>query len=129
MAHELETIRGAYEAFARGDVPAVLAILDPKVSWTEAEGFPYGGTYTGPGAVLEGVFMKLGTEWDGFAAVPREFVAQGETVAAFGEYSGTYRSTGKRFTAPFAHLWHFRNGKVVKFHQHTDTAVVRRAMA
>ena len=129
MSRELDSIRGVYEAFASGDVPGVLAVLDPEVRWTEAEGFPYGGTYTGPGAVLEGVFMRLGTEWDGFAAVPREFVAQGETVAAFGEYSGTYRSTGKRFAAPFAHLWHFRNGKVVRFHQYTDTAVVREAMA
>lgn len=129
MAHELEIIRGAYDAFARGDVSSVLAIMAPDVSWTEATGFPYGGTYSGPGAVLENVFMRLGTEWEGFAAVPREFVVQGETVAAFGEYSGTYRSTGKRFAAPFAHLWHLGDGKVVRFHQYTDTAVVREALA
>jgi hypothetical protein len=55
-------------------VPAALAVLAQDVSWVEAEGFPYGGTYSGPDAVLENVFMKLGTEWEGFSAVPHEFV-------------------------------------------------------
>lgn len=123
------TIRGLYEAFARGDVPAVLAGLAPDVSWREAEGFPYGGLYTGPDAVLAGVFMKLGEEWEGFAAVPSELVAEGETVVAIGDYSGTYRATGKSFTAPFVHVWKLADGKVASFHQHTDTAVVRDALS
>ncbi|MBK7702226.1 MAG: nuclear transport factor 2 family protein [bacterium] len=128
MADNLAAIRGAYEAFSRGDVPAVLAVLAPDVSWTEAEGFPYGGTYVGPEAVLQGVFMKLGTEWDGFAAVPSEFVADGDTVVALGTYSGKFRATGKSFAAPFAHVWQLRAGKVSRFRQYTDTVVVRAAL-
>lgn len=128
MAGNSETIRTLYAAFARGDVPAVLAGLAADVKWTEAEGFPYGGTYTGPDAVLQNVFMRLGTEWDGFAAVPHEIVAEGETVVALGEYGGTYKATGKRFSAPFAHVWKLRGGKAVSFQQYTDTAVVQRAL-
>ena len=128
MADNLETIRAGYGAFARGDVPAVLALLAPDVSWTEAEGFPYGGTYSGPDAVLKGVFMKLGTEWDGFSAVPHEFVAQGDTVIALGQYGGKYKITGKSFSAPFAHAWEFRNGKIVRFRQYTDTVLVQNAL-
>ena len=48
---------------------------------------------------------------------------------ALGQYAGTYRKTGKRFSAPFVHVWDLRNGKAVTLHQHTDTAVVRQAMA
>ena len=128
MADNSDTIRNLYDAFARADIPAVLAALAPNVSWTEAEGFPYGGTYTGPDAVLHNVFMKLGTEWEGFAAVPHEFIADRDTVVALGEYSGTYKATGKGFSAPFAHVWKFRNGKVATFRQHTDTAVVQKAL-
>lgn len=128
MADNLKTIRSVYDAFARGEVPAVLAVLAPNVSWTEAEGFPYGGTYSGPEAVLKGVFMRLGTEWDGFSAVPNEFVVQGDTVVALGQYSGRYKSTGKGFSAPFAHVWSFESGRVVRFRQYTDTAVVQRAI-
>jgi hypothetical protein len=128
MPSHLEMIRGAYESFARGDVPAVLALLAPDVSWTEAEGFPYGGVYSGPDAVLEGVFKKLGSEWEGFSAVPEEFVVEADTVVALGQYSGTYKTTGKGFTAPFTHVWNFRNDKVVRFRQYTDTAVVQKAL-
>ena len=128
MPSNTETIRNLYAAFARGDVPAVLGMFDAEISWTEAEGFPYGGTYIGPGAVLENVFMKLGTEWDGFAAVPAEFVAEGDTVVALGTYSGVYKATGKGFRAPMVHVWKFRDGRIASFHQHTDTVVVQRAL-
>lgn len=128
MADNTGIIRGLYDAFDRGDVEAVLAGFDPDIRWTEAEGFPYGGTYTGPEAVLEEVFTKLATEWDGFVAVPEEFVAEGDTVVAMGQYSGTYRQTGKTFRAPFVHVWRLKDGKVARFTQHTDTAVVQRAL-
>lgn len=59
---------------------------------------------------------------------PKEFVAEGATVVALGEYCGTYRATGKSFKAPFAHVWKFHDGKVVSFHQYTDTAVHQRPL-
>ncbi len=121
-------IKGLHAAFARGDVPTVLAALAPDVRWVEAEGGPYGGLSVGPQAVLENVFMKLGGEWDGFAAVPEEFVALGETVVALGQYSATYKATGRSFRAPFAHVWKLKNGKIKNFRQHTDTAIHLRPM-
>lgn len=124
----LAAIQGAYAAFAKGDVPGVLGVLDPNIAWTEAEGFPYGGTYNGPNAVLEGVFMKLGTEWEGFSAVPAELIDGGDTIVALGKYSGKYRATGKSFEADFAHIWKFRDGKVFRFIQYVDTLLVNRAI-
>ena len=124
----LDGVRGAYDAFARGDVPGVLGFLSDDIEWTEAEGFPYGGTYKGPNAVLEGVFMKLGTEWDGYAALPSEFIDAGDKVIALGEYSGKYKATGKRFRANFAHIWTLRDGKAIKFVQYTDTLKVHEAL-
>jgi len=122
-------VQGLYAAFAKGDVPAVLAGLKPDAKWTEAEGFPYAGTYTGPDAVMKNVFMRLGGEWEGFQAVPREFVAEGDTVIAIGEYSGTYKATKRSVKVPFAHVWKLdKTGKVASFFQFTDTAVVQKAL-
>ncbi len=128
MNKNTEIIRGVYAAFAKGDIPSVLAVLAPDVHWTEAEGGPYGGVSIGPNAVLENVFMKLGGEWDGFSAVPQEFVADEATVVALGEYSGTYKATGKSFSAPFAHVWKLKDGRAISFHQYTDTAVHQRPL-
>lgn len=122
-----ELIKGVYDAFAAGDVPAVLGAFDENISWTEAAGFMYAGTYQGPQAVLENVFMRLGTEWEGFAAVPEKIVDGGDgNVIATGTYSGKYLATGKSMSVPFAHEWELRDRKVKKFRQHTDTAVIER---
>jgi ketosteroid isomerase-like protein len=126
--NNLELVRGLYEAFAKGDVPTVLGLLDADIAWTEAEGFPYGGTYNGPNAVLEGVFMRLGSEWDGFAVVPDEFIDAADTIVVLGKYSGAYKTTGKSFEADFAHVWKIREGKAVRFVQYVDTLLVDRAL-
>jgi len=124
----LESVRGLYEAFAKGDVPTVLAFLDANIAWTETEGFPYGGTYDAPNAVLEGVFMRLGSEWDGFAVVPDEFIDAADTIVVLGQYSGTYKATAKSFKANFAHVWKIREGKAVRFVQYVDTLLVHKAL-
>ena len=129
MTTNLDLVRGAYAGFATGDIPAVLGLLAPDARWTEAAGFPYAGTYVGPDAVLQGLFMRIGQDWDGFAVLPSGYVTEGHTVVALGEYSGRNKSTGRSFVAPFAHVWTLRDGKVVRFVQHVDTVLVARAMA
>src|SRR4051794_40096196 len=116
------TIRGLYEAFGRGDDRAVLTVLDPNVDWNESEGFPYGGRYAGPEAVLNGVLKRLGTEWDGYRATVDEVLDAGDRVVALGWYSGTYKATGKSFRARFADVWTLRDGKIVHLQQYADTA-------
>ena len=124
----LDSVKAVYQAFGEGNIPSVLGFLSPEIDWTEAEGFPYGGTYHGPRAVLEGVFMRLGSEWNGFAAVAHEFVDGGDTVVALGVYSGTYKKTGKSFEANFAHVWKVQDGKAIRFVQYVDTLLVHRAL-
>ena len=86
MATNKEIVENAYASFAAGDVPAALVAMADDIQWTEAEGFPLAGTYVGPQAVLEGVFMRLGEIGDDFAVLPEQFVADGETVVALGSY-------------------------------------------
>lgn len=124
----LDILRNGYGDFAKGNIPEVLAVFDPKIEWTSAEGFPYGGTYNGHSEIVEKVFMKLGTEWDGFKVAPKEFLESGERIIVLGQYSGTYKATGKSFKAEFAHVWTLRDGKVVRFIQYADTALIQKAL-
>jgi|KBSSwiStaDraftv2_1062776.scaffolds.fasta_scaffold2409407_1 ketosteroid isomerase-like protein len=128
MLSNLDTVKAIYQAFAEADIPSVLGFLSRDIAWTEAEGFPYAGTYHGPNSVLTDVFMRLATEWNGFAAVPEEFIDGGETVVALGKYSGTYKATGKSFQANFAHVWKLQDGKAIRFVQYVDTLLVHRAL-
>ncbi len=120
----VKVVKGMYEAFGRGDIPAVIAALDQNIEWLEAENFIYddGNPYVGPNAVLEGVFMRIGTDWEDFTVSPEGILDAGETVVGHGYYSGTYKKNGSRVRAQFAHLFTFRGGTVVKFQQYTDTA-------
>src|SRR5918993_3351661 len=119
----VESVRGIYEAFGRGDVPAVLGQMDQAIEWREAENFIYAdrNPYVGPQAVLEGVFMRLGTEWEGFSVTPEEWLDAGNRVVVLGTYKGTHRETAKRVRAQFAHVWSLNEGRVARFQQYTDT--------
>jgi uncharacterized protein len=121
-------VETAYADFARGDVEAFLAILDPNVTWVDAEGYPYAGTYVGPEALLEGLIARIGAEWDDYRVVPNTYVADGERIVALGDYSGTYKATGRSVEAPFAHVWQLVDGKVVSFRQFTDGPPWERAI-
>jgi ketosteroid isomerase-like protein len=120
-----DIIEQAYASFADGDVPAALAAFADDIRWVEADGFPLGGTYVGPQAVLEGVFMRLGEIGDHFAVVPEQFVADGDTVVALGHIAWKHKDSGAPASVKMAHVWTFRDGKAATFQQHTDTARVR----
>jgi len=127
----LELIRGIYAAFDAGDIPGVLGRMAPDMEWNEAENFPYadGNPYRGHDAILGGVFARLGGEWDGFAAVPDEFLDAGDTIVALGHYRGTCKATGQTLNAQMAHVWRVKDGKAVHFQQYTDTLQANRAMS
>lgn len=118
MADNLASVEAAYEAFGKGDIPAVLAMMDEKVSFTDLR--PYPRTAVGHDQVVSDIFMSLGTEWDGFSAVPDQILDGGDTLVALGTYGGTCKATGKTLAAKFAHVWTMKGGKLVNFQQLTD---------
>ncbi len=69
-----------------------------------------------------------GSEWQGYRADVDHFYDAGDNVIAQGFYHGTYRATGKSFSASFAHIYTLRGGKIVKFVQIVDSAKVLEAM-
>lgn len=125
MTTNSEIVQGLYASFAQGDVPAVLAVMADEIQWAEADGFALAGTYVGPQAVLEGVFMRLGEIGDDWTVVAEQFVAEGDTVVALGHYSWKHKSSGKPAAVKMAHVWTLGDGKIVAFQQHVDTVRVR----
>ena len=129
MNTSIDTVRGFYDALGRGDVPGVLALLQSKLEWTEAERFPYySGTWRSPEEILDKLLIPLARDWNGFSAKAHDFIAEGDRVVSLGVYSGTFKSTGRSMTAPFAHVWTVRDGRIAKFEMHTDTAKVLEAL-
>ena len=124
MSNEnVAVVQAIYDAFGTGDMPAVLGAMSPDIVWTEADNFPYadGNPYIGPDAILNGVFMRCATEWDGFGVAIDEIIDAGDTVVALGHYTGTYLATGKPQRTQLAHVWRIKDGKAAAFQQYADT--------
>lgn len=124
-----DIIKGHYAASDAGDLAGMLAPFAADIEWTEAAGFPLAGTYIGPQAIAEGVFMRLQQDWDGFTVVVDEVLESDPAVIGIGTYSGTNRLTGKPFSARFTHVWRLEDGRIVRFEQVVDSALVVAAMA
>ena len=124
-------LKNLYDAFGRGEIPTVLKAMSADIRWYQAENNPYrpsGEAWVGPDAVLNNLFMKLGTEWDGFAVHPTSFYGAGGSVIVEARYSGTYKPTGKGMDVQVCHVWDIKDGKVTRFQQYVDTAKLQDVM-
>ena len=127
----VDTVRALYEAFAQGDVPTVVEGMDAQIEWREAEGNPYqpsGAASVGSDAIVNNLFVRLASEWDGFALHPQQYYDAGDIVVVEGRSTGTYKATGAHLDAQYCHVFKFRNGKLTSFQGFTDTAQLQATM-
>jgi len=125
--NSLKIIESLYSAFEVGDIPKVLAGLDEKVVWNEAEGNKYadGNPYIGPQAVLNGVFARIGADYEYFKLVNIQLhEMENNQVLATLRYQAKLKKNGETYDAQVAHLWTLKNGKAIAFQQYLDTKKV-----
>jgi uncharacterized protein len=124
----LEIVQRLYASFSAKDAAGIARVMDPEIVWEQNAGFPGGGMWRGLAVVSEHVFARLRREFGGWVTEVREWIDAGDTVVAIGEYRGTNLATGRSFVAAFAHVLEVRGGRVVRFRQFTDTAMVAGVM-
>lgn len=119
-ADDRQLVAGIYAALARGDVTAVVAVLDDHVVWVEEAPSPQAGRYFGPGTVARAVLHPLAGA-DGRAAGVLEAVTYaGERVVAHGTTRRTDPATGRLMVVRFRHVWQVLDGRVVHVHRADD---------
>ncbi len=123
-------VQQAYEAFIRGDIPAVLESLTEDVEWT-MQGpsvIPFAGTFRGREGIAE--FFSLLDETLEFEQFePRKFIGQGDTVVVLGYERDVVKKTGRRFEEAWAHIYTLRDGKIVTGLFLEDTAAYVEALS
>ncbi|MDG4551585.1 MAG: nuclear transport factor 2 family protein [Candidatus Contendobacter sp.] len=124
----IEMVQRLYADFTRGDIPTILAALDPEVEWSNAGSgnIAYAGMRHGLAQVQE-FFATLGASVEIRTFEPREYIAQGDRVAAFGRWTGRVKATGREYASDWAMAWTIRNGRVTAFRSHEDTQAVAAA--
>jgi ketosteroid isomerase-like protein len=117
-------IEAVYAAFAKRDIPAVLALFHDDVVWVAANHSPLAdeSPYEGKGRVRDGVFSRMGERFTRFSVrVSELFEARGGRVVMLGLYEGLFRDGKTPIDAEVAHVWTLVDGRVTKFQQYTDT--------
>lgn len=116
-------VMSLYEAFDRGDIDTVLALMADDIVWCEAENNKWadGNPYVGPQAVAEGVFARVAEEYDSFAVEVGQVVAEGDTVVMQGRYRARTKAGGVEITPQIVHWWTVKDGRITTFQQHVDT--------
>jgi ketosteroid isomerase-like protein len=121
------TIKQVYEAFGKGNIPAIVDRLDENVAWdtqSEAHGVPWLSPRRGK-ANIPAFFESLAplhfTRFE-----PHTFFTDGDKV--FVLIHMEVDSNGKHYVFPNeGHLWKFGgDGKIVEYQHVTDTALHQR---
>jgi ketosteroid isomerase-like protein len=89
---------------------------------------PQAGPHKGRAEVGK-FFEKVAQAYDFTQFEPREFIAQNDSVVAIVDYAGKIKKTGKSYAAQAAMLFVFKDGKVTKFREYTDTAGLAAALS
>jgi len=122
MSDLVQTVKDMYAAFGRGDIDGIMRHVADDVSW-EAEGpaeLVFTGIRNGKQETLR-FFEGIAQEHRDPKLEMTEFVASGNSVAAFGRYEATLKS-GRRVDSPVGHLFEFRDGKVARYVNLLNTA-------
>ena len=118
-------VHQAYANFKSGDIANLLGLLSDDVEWQlpEIENIPFAGKRQGPEQVGQ-FFASLAELQDVLEFTPQSFTAQGDKVVVQGHYRWRVKATGREYGADWAHVFTIRDGKVVDFHEYTDSAAV-----
>jgi ketosteroid isomerase-like protein len=118
MSANTDIVRQAYDAFARGDIPTVLAVFDDAIEWYAPDELPDGGTYRGPGEVA-GFFQSLPQHYAELRVEVDRVLDAGDQVIAEGHHRGRIGATD--FVVGFAHVWTLADGKATRFREYNDS--------
>jgi len=120
----IQTVQSIYEAFGRGDIPAILAQLAEDVAWEYDKadaGIPWLVPRRGRAEVAK-FFEALGLcDFQKFQ--PKTLLEGDRLVVALNDVDFTVRATGQAVSeVDEVHLWHFdAAGRVARFCHKTDT--------
>jgi hypothetical protein len=130
MPAPLETVQTAYDAFGRGDLPALLDQLTDDIEWTfdGSSGDAYMRTARGKEDLLRWFGQVMAC--DGIQAFePRQMLAGTDHVTVIGWERTQALPAGGIFETHWVHVWQFRGGRIARFFGMFDTAAVARARA
>ena len=113
-----QVVRGLYDALGKGDVPGVLAKLDPEVIVDEPAQLPYGGVHRGREVFVQSILGAMMSYAD--VAITDAEVFEGP-AGVIGTLTGTLtaHTTGEEFPLTMVEIHQVEDGTVRKIDVYT----------
>ena len=124
---DLALVREVYDAFARADVPRIMALFAEDGTVVQSPELPWGGTHAGH-AGLGHFLTTLVTHLDSAPETERLFADGAGHVVQVGRTRGTVRATGTPFDVAEVHVFTLAGGRVTRFEAYVDTPALRAAL-
>jgi ketosteroid isomerase-like protein len=116
---DVETLRGAYEAFNERGVEAILEHLAPRFQVRDRESSPDRETRYGRAGVKE-LFASYMEAFDAFRLEPDEFIDAGGQVLVTLHQLARGKESGARVVSRIAHVWKMEEGAAVRLQIFAD---------
>ena len=117
-AENVEIAKRAVDAFNRGDMDEVFALLDPNVRWTTADDEPDPQTYVGHEGVRQLIASLLDIWEQGFTLKAHEFIDLGDAVVVPSTSRVQARGSGVTLDADETHVFTVHDGKIVRVREY-----------
>ena len=114
-----ELLERGYAALQRGDLDAMLEMIDPQVEIRDRPESPDAGVYHGREGALEALGLN-DDAFESFELVPERFVEIGAQVVVILMLHVRGRESGITVEERIAHLWTVRNGRATRLQVYTD---------
>jgi ketosteroid isomerase-like protein len=110
----VEIVRSIYRAWARGDFPGPVELMDPEIEYVNPIRAVEPGTRRGLTAFSRAV-DRVFDGWETWQIEPEQLMPIGDQVAVVIRYRMRVRGSSADVEARESALWTLRDGKVVRY--------------
>jgi ketosteroid isomerase-like protein len=124
---KIKVVEGIYDAFGRGDIDAILAVVTDDVNWAsepESTIAPWHGVHKGKGE-LPSFFIEIGKNLEVTEFTQLSYTSNDTDVMVVSRFGMKVPATGKSGSMDLHHWFRFENGKVAFYRGTEDTALTK----
>jgi hypothetical protein len=123
MQTPVAIVKQSYEAYARGDIDAIVDCVADHVDWECVAPLHvlYAGRRRTPAEVGK-FFADIAHSDQIHSFVPWEFIEAGEHVVVLGKERASVKGSGKAFESEWVHVFTVREGKICRWRGFFNTA-------
>jgi ketosteroid isomerase-like protein len=119
MSQNVEALRAIYAEWGRGNWKPRFEVYDDEMEWGWSSEFPSAGVTRDP-VERSSRLREWLSPWEDWRCEAEDYLQHGDYVVALTRYRGRGKGSGATVDTRGAHVWKFRDGKVIRLEVFAD---------